>query len=118
MIRLTLSWPDKILSPNARGHWARKATAVKRARMAARYELYIALNGCTPFEDGPVNVKWTFHPPDKRRRDERNMIASMKAAEDGIADALKIDDRHFRNSHVFADPRPPHGAVEVEISTI
>lgn len=34
-------------------------------------------------------------PPDKRRRDDDNIIASFKSGRDGIADAIGIDDCRF-----------------------
>jgi crossover junction endodeoxyribonuclease RusA len=37
----------------------------------------------------------TFHPPDARRRDRDNMIASCKALMDGLSDALGVDDAYF-----------------------
>ena len=41
-----------------------------------------------------------FYPPDKRKRDDDGLLSSMKAARDGIADALGIDDSRFV-SHPF-----------------
>lgn len=37
-----------------------------------------------------------FHPPDLRRRDIDNLLASLKSAIDGICDAWQIDDSRFR----------------------
>jgi crossover junction endodeoxyribonuclease RusA len=37
-----------------------------------------------------------FYPPDRRHRDDDNMIASFKAGRDGLALALGIDDKRFR----------------------
>ncbi len=45
--------------------------------------------------DPPVSLEITFHPPDERRRDLDNCLASIKLGLDGIAEALGIDDRHF-----------------------
>lgn len=36
-----------------------------------------------------------FYPPDRRARDDDNMIASFKAGRDGIALALGINDKRF-----------------------
>jgi len=58
-------------------------------------------------------VKITFYPPDKRHRDADNMIASMKAGFDGVADALKVDDKLFRPTFVFSDE--VKGMVKFEI---
>ena len=46
----------------------------------------------------------TFCPPDHRRRDLDNIIASMKAANDGIADALGIDDSRFISTYSMGSP--------------
>lgn len=47
-----------------------------------------------------------FRAPDRRRYDRDNLVARMKAAIDGIADALGVDDHLFASgSHeVGADP--------------
>ena len=37
-----------------------------------------------------------FFPPDKRKRDFDNMIASFKAGQDGLADAWGVDDSLFK----------------------
>jgi len=55
-----------------------------------------------------------FYAPDKRRRDDDNIIASMKAARDGIADAFGIDDHRFAVTYKFCEPEKP-GRVEVLI---
>lgn len=62
-----------------------------------------------------VGVKLTFRPADKRRRDVDNCIASMKAALDGIASALKADDSNFKLSAEIGEPRKP-ACVVVEIA--
>ena len=50
--------------------------------------------------------KFTFHPPDKRKRDVDNVIASLKALIDGLADAWGIDDSEFLITYPrkFAEP--------------
>ena len=42
------------------------------------------------------------------------MIASFKAMQDGIADALKWDDANWNEEYRFAPPEKP-GKVEVEL---
>ena len=37
---------------------------------------------------GKVNIEFHCYPPDNARRDEDNLLASMKAGIDGIADAI------------------------------
>lgn len=111
-----LPWPDKVLSSNARVHWAVKARATKAAR---EYAWAVTLNAT-----GAIKKSWpgarlalTFNPPDKRRRDEQNCIISAKALIDGIADALGIDDSKFRISYAMGEP-VKGGAVRVEIRPI
>lgn len=47
--------------------------------------------------DTPKIALWLdFVPPDRRHRDDDNLVASFKAGRDGIAMALGIDDKRFR----------------------
>ena len=46
--------------------------------------------------DGDVHVWIDFYPPDRRHRDDDNMISAFKAGRDGVADALGINDKRFR----------------------
>jgi crossover junction endodeoxyribonuclease RusA len=62
-----------------------------------------------------VNVAITFCPPDKRRRDLDNIIASFKAGADGIADGLGIDDSLFNCTYSLGAP-VGDGAVFVVLS--
>ena len=102
MIAITLPWPSPVLSPNSRTHWAVKSRAVKSARVAAFYQVRAASKATV---DWPrADVRMTFCPPDKRRRDMDNMVASMKAAADGIADAIGIDDSKFTATYALSEP--------------
>lgn len=91
---IILPWPDKKLNPNARIYWAQKAKAVKAAREAAGWATLAAkikIEG-----EGAITLKITFHPPDKRKRDLDNMMASLKGVLDGVADGLGVNDNRFR----------------------
>ncbi len=87
-------WPPSILSPNARAHWAQKSRAAKKYR--ADCALLTKQFGLSVDWDGPVDFFIEFFPPDRRHRDDDNLIASFKSGRDGIAQALGIDDRRFR----------------------
>ena len=118
-MRVELPWPDKKLSPNARQHWAVTAKVKKFARHDARVLTKAAIgrafiDGELPELGDKVPVKVTFYPPDRRRRDDDNMVGSFKAYRDGIADALGVDDRCFRPHYFFEDADKP-GRVVVEI---
>lgn len=112
-VSLFLPWPDKKLSPNARVHWAALAKAKKRARTDA---YYLALEAGYLEQDAEsVKVKYTFFPPDRRERDLDNLVASIKAAQDGIADAIGIDDGKWITTYEIAGPVEKHGMIKVEI---
>jgi crossover junction endodeoxyribonuclease RusA len=118
MMTVTLGWPSRALSPNARSHWATLA----RAKKAAREEGWIA----TRYHDGRISVpadasvciQVTFIPPNARRRDLDNCIASIKPHLDGISDAIGIDDsRWIWAAPVIAKPEKP-GRVVVTLTPV
>jgi hypothetical protein len=120
-MRIILPWPDKRLSPNARLFWAKVKPVKAKAREDAAYATYAAMNAGArdvrawfARDDGPIAVTVTFFPPDARHRDDDNMIASLKSARDGIADALGVNDRRFRPTYCFEAPEKP-GRVEVDV---
>lgn len=114
-ISVTLPWPNRLLHPNARPHWAAKAKAVKDARANGNWFTWAAF-GCQPTKPNwkGARLSVTFSPPDKRRRDLDGMIASHKAAQDGIADALGVDDSKFEVTYTIGPPIKG-GAVIVHI---
>jgi crossover junction endodeoxyribonuclease RusA len=93
---ITLQWPSRNLSPNARPHWAVKAKAAKLYHeygyIAARKEMIN--NKSYKFND-KITLDIKFYPKDKRRRDLDNCLASIKHGLDGIAQALGVDDSCF-----------------------
>jgi crossover junction endodeoxyribonuclease RusA len=110
---LILPWPDKRLSPNARVHWRVLAAAKKSAKAAA---YYTALgDGLGKIEATSLRVRFTFFPPDSRRRDVDNLIASLKAASDGIALAIGVDDSKWQIEIAPFGDVHPSGQVKIEI---
>ena len=90
---LVLPWPPKELSPNARVHRLAKARAAKAYRHACwalTKQSGVTLSGT------PVHVQVTFVPPTKQARDLDNCLAAIKSGLDGVADALKVNDKDFR----------------------
>lgn len=106
-LRITLAWPDKVLSPNARPNHFQLSRVKKVAAEEAFWRARIAL-GLGKFEhDGQsdITLRQIAHPPDKRDRDRDNLDHSLKAARDGIAKALGVNDRHFRPTGIeWAEP--------------
>lgn len=91
---LILPLPDPCLSPNARVHWAKKGRAVKELRRCASL---VALAEMTAARVKPprwktATVQVTAYYPVKRRRDKDNLVASLKAAFDGLVDAGMLED--------------------------
>jgi crossover junction endodeoxyribonuclease RusA len=117
---VTLPWPDKRLSPNARLHWAALSTVKKKARGDACYAALEAAGSAMPAiraaldGEGKIALRVRFYPPDNRHRDTDNMVAALKAPIDGIADALEVNDRRFL-PHYFFEPAAKPGRVEVEL---
>ena len=94
MTELVLPWPPSALSPNKRLHWSTKAKAAKAYR-AACYKLTKQSKMVIGWE-GDIHAWIDFYPPDRRHRDDDNMIAAFKAGRDGVADAFGVDDKRFR----------------------
>lgn len=92
---VTLPWPPSGLSPNARLHWSAKAKAAKAYRMTCfTLALEAGLRGVD--WEGDIHLWIDFYPPDRRHRDDDNMISSFKSGRDGLADALGVNDKRFR----------------------
>lgn len=104
MIRLELPWPDPALWPNtSRPHWAVKAKATKSARTYAKVLTLESLKG-SQWPSKAAQLTWEFHPKTKLTPDRTNCIISTKAWEDGIADALRANDRNFVATYLMAEP--------------
>jgi crossover junction endodeoxyribonuclease RusA len=91
MTAVTLPWPDKRLSPNARED-RRAIASIRKAQKDTAFWLAKKAGLSFPHLREGLHVKLTFHPPDNRRRDLDNMLASVKSALDGIALATGVDD--------------------------
>lgn len=116
---LELPWPARALSPNARGHWSALARAKKSYRARCRAIAAAAwprlpehLVGGTTVR---IDVGLLFVPPDRRVRDLDNLVASMKAGLDGVADALGVDDSRWRLRIEMAQQTAPGGVVLVSV---
>lgn len=103
---VTVPWPPKELSPNARKHWAAKGAKARTYRatcFAIAHNARIQARLGKLSVGGKARLTLTFCPPDNRRRDDDNMIASFKSGRDGIAEALGIDDNQFVTTFSVGD---------------
>lgn len=105
-LTLTLPLPGRPCNPNVRGHWSKRAKAIKTLREAA-YMVARTAHRC--FERPEVSA--VFYGRTCQTRDRDNAIASLKGAIDGLADArLFANDSAVRWGDVefekdAADPR-------------
>jgi len=88
--------PPVECSPNWRGHWAQRYQAGEVYKSAVYYSCVDARNralaeGRLVFMRARLNLTFVF--PQRRRRDEDNLIAGFKLGLDGIvASGLVVDD--------------------------
>ena len=106
---IILPWPDKILSPNDRSHWVKKA----KAKAKAKHDAYYLAGQKPPGESFHLLI--TFCPPDNRSRDIDNCLASCKAALDGIAERWGVNDKLFSPITICFGPVMKGGAVKIEM---
>lgn len=113
-----LGWPAKALSPNyrSRSHWPR-TRAIKAARLEGFVAAKAALRANPLMLDGDrLSFVVTAYPPDKRIRDDDNVKSALKAARDGIAQALGVDDSRFDERFQWGEP-VKHGKIVVVIGS-
>ncbi|MDC9651496.1 RusA family crossover junction endodeoxyribonuclease [Xanthomonas perforans] len=115
MITLTLPWPSKDLSPNARVHWSRKAKATKCARQLAVLAAFQAGWKGLQLPEGRLHLWLDFYPPTRQMPDDDNMLGRCKAYRDGLAHVLGIDDQRFI-SHPLVRAEPRKGGEVVSSS--
>ena len=108
---IELPWPPASLSGHNTGHWRSKSPIVAKHRSWAALATIAA--GIEATDDGDIRVVVTFYPPDARS-DRCNFPNRMKPYWDGIADALRVNDKRFLPSFQFGEP--VHGGkVVVEV---
>jgi crossover junction endodeoxyribonuclease RusA len=100
-ILIELPFPPASLSGHHNAHW-RKLQPVKKLWRTYAEAATIAAGATVP-ATGDIRVSVTFYPPD-RRGDRTNYPNRMKPYFDGIADALKVNDRRFIPTFHFAEP--------------
>ncbi len=107
------SWPDSILSPNSRAHWALRAKAKKAQR--AEWAALAHVSSMKAPREGKVEVRLEFIPSDRRPRDADNLLASCKSGLDGLADAMRVNDSRFRITFDMGEPVKGGACVKVSV---
>lgn len=112
-MRVELAFPPADLSPNAR----KDRRGLSGLRLAYKSDSYyltkVAARGWKE-PDGDIPLVITFVQPDMRHRDVDNMLSSIKAALDGFALALGVDDKRLRPLMIDWTRGKAPGAVILE----
>lgn len=105
-ITIRLAWPPRQLSPNFRPkHWSEVSTAKREYRFACKVDSMNAKDCRTIYPlCGPLEGHATFITNTKNRHDTDNLLASLKAGMDGVADAGVIaNDRDIASWQVSVE---------------
>lgn len=94
---LILPYPDPSLNPNRKNgkHWSVTKKAKDEAFEVAYYMTKVVYASVEQIPHEPIPLHITFVRKDKRCVDLDNLLASCKPMCDGIAQAMKIDDKLF-----------------------
>jgi crossover junction endodeoxyribonuclease RusA len=108
-----LPWPPKELSPNARVHWGKKSKAAKRYRADC---FYLCKEAGAPWltDDSKLQLHIEFCPPDRRAYDDDNLVSRFKSGRDGVADALRVNDKRFV-THINVGDVVKNGSVKIKV---
>lgn len=122
-LTITLSWPDKALSPNSRVHHFK----LRKAQTSANDEAFWLTRSAMGATWGPtvtaishdgksdIILRQIAHPPDKRHRDRDNVDSALKGHRDGIARALGVNDRFLRPTGIEWGEPVAGGKIVIEV---
>ena len=82
----TLPWTKPPLTENQRMHWAQKSRLVKQVRR----EAFNLSRSIPPLDRCEIRLVWVV--ADRRRRDEDNLVPTLKALCDGLVDGDVVPD--------------------------
>lgn len=114
-MKLTLPWPSKELSPNARLHYH----ALAKAKAAFRAECgWIAKVNKPMLPEGRIRLEIMFHPPSRHHWDLDGLLSRMKSGLDGVCEVWGIDDVRFRPIQIDIGEPVKGGSVILTINDI
>jgi crossover junction endodeoxyribonuclease RusA len=111
-VSFTLPWPDRVLSPNTHAHWSKKEAARKSAINTGYYAGREGFRVALLDEDICMTVR--INPPDRRKHDVDNVLASLKPMLDGLTRGLGFDDSQIKR--IVIDRRICVAGGEITIS--
>lgn len=109
---ITLPWPPKELSPNARVHRVKLSRTKKAYRVACAW--HAKAQGARKVQADALHLTLTFHAPTRRAFDLDNALARMKSGLDGLCDVLGVDDSKWSLTIRKADTIGGFVRVEVD----
>ncbi len=114
---IELPFPAKVLWPNGRTRNIRYRNAEFQKHKQWAYAAALEkLPRCFQHNGTPLRLHCTVHPKTRHAIDDDNAAAAMKAYQDGIALAMKVNDKLFGvPAIIFAEPIKG-GRVTVEIA--
>lgn len=110
-IRVSIFGMRLVSESNARQHWTKKHARTANRRSLVGMIVRTKIGRVTY----PVRVDLTYH--NSRRIDPGNIGVAFKAVQDGIADAIGVDDGNldFYDWHYHSSPDAPRNGTWVEI---
>lgn len=108
MSAIEIPFPPATLSGHTKGHWRSTSGIVAKYREWAR-RATLAASPAIP-ATGDIRLIVAFYPPDNRG-DRINFPNRCKPLFDGIADALKVNDKRFLPVFQFGEPEKPGKVV-------
>ena len=113
---IVLPFPAKILWPNGRTRNVRwRAAEFKKHKDWAFAATREKLPTCFKHNGEPIALAYTVHPKTRNAIDRDNCVAAMKAYQDGIALALKVDDSAFLTPTIAFGEPIKGGLIEVRL---
>lgn len=124
MKEITITLPMPLLEVSQNGYKTNsklsamiKSRKVAKHRQAAKNRIVILIcNGQITRHDKITGYSLAFFYKTMNFRDEGNAEGSCKAYIDGIADGLKINDKHLRKSKLTTQAKDPAKEPRVEIT--
>jgi crossover junction endodeoxyribonuclease RusA len=115
---VTVSIPPRVLSPNARCHWAVRMKATRKLRVESWAACQVAMHerGMSEgeWEEAACQVLWFAKT--ERRRDRDNCLATLKPVFDGLVDGgLLKDDVGITHLPMIIDVDPKNPRVELHL---
>jgi crossover junction endodeoxyribonuclease RusA len=113
-VRIRFPFPDRKLSANSRiaHRWATKERDTARV-----VGFWLVKDAGWKFNgEKPLELTLIVCPPDKRRRDDDNIVSAFKSYRDGMFQALGLDDSLIKRTIIERAEVEKDGAIYVSLA--